>query len=603
MNIGSIYIVAMEMGVSPQICQALFNNRLLLAHSLGSFYTVLSPLLHESVEQDNTRPYKWLKSKIKREPLMQLFAQLNYTQHDSIKLIDDTLVLHSLCMLNYLFQYCYVDFQKDSTYKSVCSLLQIFATLCLCPHQMTEKEKSDCLLKEKNLRDILYGNNPKFNCLRHVSRIRFIKQVIAQNKKKVNIGINEFIKNKWFANRNQHYLQVDSLPHADYPVRVAITRLIFHYCTNLSTGKLLSLIEYLDSTPPYNKNNCTEGELQQNMKFNNSHWKQFIMQTLGNMFKSRIESKMWQINEDGCTCHAKCMGPIGDTPLDVSVWKYSFPLLVSLKQCGMCRGISNIENASVTKNKKKFSCNCTDKSRTTFSIHCPEMETCSVDGSSSFKATSLIDMGCSKNPRMNSLYINFSHRLYTPNIIPLINEIYYEFNHTRCNNINLDDDDDDDDDEMRQRKKKTGVNKTCFYGICFNASRHCLQPFLKICSYKTAIPSFKNINYWGRCFKCRQQNIVFSIGAEMGISGNSKTCIAKFFTQYPKFSAKRLCFGCKLAILCRHFQLYLYSLINDPSFVRQNHPEETFTLSYKIFIKILILISLQNTVRQILLRS
>ena len=129
------------------------------------------------------------------------------------------------------------------------------------------------------------------------------------------------------------------------------------------------------------------------------------MQTLGNMFKSRIESKMWQINEDGCTCHAKCMGPIGDTSLDVLVWKHSFPLLVSLKQCGMCRGISNIENASVTKNKKKFSCNCTDKSRTTFSIHCPEMETCSVDGSSSFKITSLIDIFTFDTNPINFIFV------------------------------------------------------------------------------------------------------------------------------------------------------------------------------------------------------
>lgn len=600
----SSYIVIMETVVLDQICQTIFNNRLLLAQSLGSFYTVLSPLLHESIQQDKVRPYRWLKHYIKQKPLIQLFLQLNYTQNDSMRLIDNTFVLHSLGMLNYLFQYCYIDFQKDSIYKSVCSLLQTFATLCLYPDHMTEKEKYDCLHKEEKLRDILYGNNPKFNCLRHVSRLRFIKQVIAQNKKRANMGINEFIKNKWSENRNQHNLQVDSLPFADYPVRVAITRLIFHCCTNLSTGKLLSLIEHLYSTPLYS---CIEGEPPENRTSSNSHWKQFIIQTLGNMFKSRIESKIWQINEDGCTCHAKCMGPIGDTPLDVLVWKYSFPLLVSLKQCGMCRGISNIENASVTKNKKKFSCNCTDKCRTTFSIHCPEMETCAVDGSSSFKMTSLIDMSCSKNPKTSSLYINFSHHLFTPNIIPLINEIYYEFNHTKCNSINSDDegeDDDDDDDKVKPTiNKKTGINKTCFYGICFNGSRHCLQSYLKICSYKTAIPSFKNTNYWGRCFKCRQQNIVFSIGAEMGISNNAQTCISKFFTEYPKFEAKRLCFGCKLAILCRHFQLYLYSLINKPSNVNQNHPKIPFTLSSKIFIKILILISLQNTVRQLLLIS
>jgi hypothetical protein len=540
-------------------CQTVFKNRLLLAQSFGSFYTVLSPYTYKS----KLRIYRWLKLNIKRRPLIQLFAQLGYTHKECIKLIDNSLVLHTLCMLNYLFQYCYIDVDKDSTYKSACSLLQHFITSCLYPRQITHKEKTDYLLKEKNLRDILYGNNIKFNCLHHVSRLRFLKQIIARNKKSVNIGINEYIKNKW---KNQN-IQVDILPYADYPVRVAITRLIFHYTTNLTTGKLLSLIE----------------SLQSNINDFDSHWKQFIMQTLGNMFKSRIESKMWQINEDGCTCHAKCMGPIGDTPLDVFVWKHSFPLLVSLKQCGTCRAISNIENASVTKNKKRFSCNCTDKSRTTFSIHSPEMETCSVDGSSSFKLTSLIDMSCSKNPETNSLYTTFSHRLYTPNIIPLINEIYGDLNNIKCNSL---DDDDDDDEEI---KRKSGIKKTCFYGMCFNGSRHCLQIYLKICSNKTTIPSFKHLNYWGRCFTCRQQNIVFSIGAEIGTSGNSYTCIAKYFVQYPNFPAKRLCFGCKLAILCRHFQLYLYNLLN------QDQP------SYKIFLKIVILISLQNTVRQLLL--
>ena len=229
------------MAASNEICQTIFDNRLLLTQSLGSFYTVVSPIIQKSNQLEGVCLYRWLKQNIKRKPLIQLFARLDYTQGDSTQLIDNTLVLHTLCMLNYLFQYCYIDVDQDSTYKSACLLLQIFIKLCLHPSQITDKEKTDCLFKEKKLRDILYGNNIRFNCLRHVSRLRFIKQIIAQNKKRVNIGINEYIRNKWFINKNDN-IRVDVLPHCDYPVRVAITRLIFHYCTNLPTGKLLSFI-------------------------------------------------------------------------------------------------------------------------------------------------------------------------------------------------------------------------------------------------------------------------------------------------------------------------------------------------------------------------
>lgn len=96
-----------------------------------------------------------------------------------------------------------------------------------------------------------------------------------------------------------------------------------------------------------------------------------MMSEICSMGRGRLNTKLIEVNLMGCKCYTKCVGPIGGTKIEESVWE-SFERHCGIVVCGACRLSPNIEHTTA------------NKPRRCYSSTVPEMVCCSVDGNSSY---------------------------------------------------------------------------------------------------------------------------------------------------------------------------------------------------------------------------
>lgn len=445
----------------------------------------------------------------------QSFFELLFDKSEASKLCTDADCIHILFLANFFMQTHFLtleDAENDKSPLYWCGFLLSVYVKRFKNESISRKEEILMVNKEKRLRSAMYKRCNRFAQNITIYKLHKIQVTISAFKKTVNYYVLKYVETK------KDFLCRFPFLSDCYVQKVAITRMIFHLCTNITTPKLMSLLHVLIQ-------NTKEITVLQRC-----HWNLYVINFLCSMLKSRLESKLWEVNEPGCTCQTKCLGLVGSSPIQDIVYDL-FKDVTEIITCGTCCLTFNTENSSNTKIKKNFVSNSTDKARRNLFVSLPGVQSCALDGNTSLKKTKLISM----NVNRNNTY-SFSHRMFVPNATTLLQEI------------------------SGFAKKKS---KTTLYGICYGGPRTCTNKFLKVWTPKKSDQSafFENKQAdWSRCFSCVENNRIFDISIEIMDCTQNDTCIGKYFRSSGTVPVERFCSGCLMAILCRHFQLFLYQI-------------------------------------------
>jgi len=129
------------------------------------------------------------------------------------------------------------------------------------------------------------------------------------------------------------------MPGPFYMRDAAVVRCIAHYATTLPTSHLIELRNAL-ITPPQ----CMRSHADYHR----------MLTILSSTTIGRYTACTVRVNPIGCTCHAKCAGPIGSQSFETDIFDSSVTFSVgSLPVCGQCRLTPPRSVASMKKAKKK----------------------------------------------------------------------------------------------------------------------------------------------------------------------------------------------------------------------------------------------------------
>lgn len=367
---------------------------------------------------------------------------------------------------------------------------------------------------EDQLTAMVAGRRNRYRSLDNIYRNRFVTSYYTGRKSAIAKAVSDLVTERWRTAASDVYREI--APDVNYVRRLAVTELLVHRLTDATAEQLYVVNEILRRAclAHPDLNSCADAIYVMNMA-----------QTMGSA-RSRV--KLLEVNRPrDCRCFAKCIGPVGlDRKLEMRLWD-AFERHAGTIVCGACRQSPVINTAG------------SEKVRRTYSSVTPEVESCSVDGCSSFKFVRLViqDVRCRRGGRLD---FRCSHRFFATNTVSVTDEL--------------------------DGRPKRGV-RARFYGVCYDGKRTCTRRFTVASSSgrsEAAVASFADTDAWFRCDDCRsfREGGAASSLALCSSQSEDPTCLRRYFSASTLVTDPRqLCRGCKMAATCYHVDLELFRFV------------------------------------------
>ena len=370
---------------------------------------------------------------------------------------------------------------------------------------------------KKDIRKILNMitiTHPRHTCLLSKSRFTFIHKPLTSHKQRLNICENSLITNRLKSGLAPESIYRETPCPPNYVHQLAIIELCFMQAAKLSTTGLFSLLNTLPTFIPGDVDIV------------------YVVSGLIDMARSRLKVKFLEINENCCTCHAKCTGYNLSGLVAEELQETGFKRLTTISCCQRCMFSPLVCNTKARKPRIKI---CATN---------PALETCSLDNSSTFNNVSLYTAEYNGGG-----VFRYQHLFYTTNAVNYIQEL---------------------------SGKACDGPASQLYGMCFGGSRKCLSHI------KTTVLSARK-GHNNKNFTCRDKQRYmcgtcvkdFTDGSHTPlIFGQSiydrNTCLSfcindvlqQGFERIPDVMRK-VCTGCKLKFLCRHTKADLANKFTD----------------------------------------
>ena len=374
----------------------------------------------------------------------------------------------------------------------------------------------------KRLSRIACGTHARHDSLPSAYRHTFLHKYYTRVKQTAFKLSSDLVTERWkrAACDPTSYVSQPIKPADNYAKRLAILELVMHGITMLKIPQLLTVIDMVMNAPT----KYTE-MLAYDTEYIN------LLTLLYTTGRARFRTKFLRLNENGCTCHTKCTGPLGNNrDLEKRIYGQSLSLHAQCLICGICRLSPFIENTT------------REKPRMCLSSKNPAIDTCSLDGSSSFKVVPLYELSTQWSD--GKPLLQYQHLAYTTNSVNMADELLH---------------------------RPYSGRRSRIYGICFGGYRTCKQRYTV--DSTTArnrvkqITSYKDVGYWFRCPSCMSSNRDYGPHSSLALSDvEPNTCIARVFTISVPLTAGQMCRGCKAAVFCHHLDSYLCKCITDKNF-------------------------------------
>ena len=424
----------------------------------------------------------------------------------------DARCVHALRVANYFLRTTLISRSDAQTTSSI--LYQCGEIMASAFNRLHGSEKASKKLveTERRLTSIIDEQHSRYKTLKSAYRWRFQGRYYTMCKKTVGEATNNFVTEQWATAVQNLHREVQ--PDANYARRLALYELIIHHCTNMTAWQLFSFNELLSRCHTvYPDLLCNSDNL-------------LLLTMAYEMGRARLHTKLLEVNPKSCRCFAKCVGPIGDCrQLENKVWD-SFERHAGLIVCGACRLSPIIENTTA------------EKPRRTHSSITPEVESCSVDGCSSYKLVRLVVTDV-RVTDTGLVHIRYSHRFFATNSVNVMDEV------------------------SGRRKNGTAAR---YYGVCYGGKRTCKKRFVisspsaAMAATNHGVPPYSDTNYWFRCGSCQQDRNEGAASSLALTTVHDDTCLRRWFTS-KRFPKEKLCRGCKIAATCSHLDDILYKRI------------------------------------------
>lgn len=358
------------------------------------------------------------------------------------------------------------------------------------------------------------GRHAWCNILSSRDRRSFGHRFYTQHKKNANRNASNTVTERRIRacdDPNAYTLHAKELPTDDYCPRLARYELFLTSLTFATVPQLLRIGELLDRV--------VERAPQA------VHDLEFIQyeSTLAQAGHARFRTRTLRLNEEGCTCRTKCFGPVGDRPrLERRLYDVQIRLHCSHKICGLCRWSPSVENTT------------SEKPRVCLSGTNPSMESCSWDGSSSYKYVDMYRLD-TEFTADGTLAIRYAQQAYATNAVSFMDEL--------------------------QGVAKSG-RAGRLYTMCFSkrtCKQRLVQPIPSVRA-NTPVRSCADRRHWYRCHECSPDKDYGAVANLALMDDDRDTCCYRYVngqlgkeskSSYP-VTLLRMCRGCKAALLCRH---------------------------------------------------
>ena len=436
----------------------------------------------------------WLEA-YRTPALVSVFRVLCHDDEDAaMKCAMNAYCVHGLRLCNYFLHTTWVDPRDLHSKSSI--IYQCGETMWRSIRQILrgeEKKKPEARVKELLLRlsAIAAETHGRHTALNSIHRTTFLHKFYTKRKQVIYRATSDSVTSRWM----DGFSTLPVNPHVNYARCLAVHELIVRGMTELSAAQLLTVNSFIaqgESTIPDLLRDADHIHLA----------------TLGcKMGRARMRTKLYEVNEDGCTCHAKCIGPYMGHDLKNTVWAECMERHCGLQVCGLCRLASIVENTAA------------EKPRLTVISDNPAIQACSNDACTAFKLVRCVctDVRITASAAVN---VRYSHRFYTTN-------------------------------------SEDGQNSR-MYGVCFSGRRMCK---------KTFVITGNQQRHWYRCEKCASApDRDYGAPSSLGLTDSEpSTCLARYFTAGKCVinDMRKLCRGCKLASACRHVDHGLISSLVD----------------------------------------
>ena len=374
----------------------------------------------------------------------------------------------------------------------------------------------------RRLTMLISGNNPRQRPVNNTTQYEFLHRVTMAEKRVPCQATNDLVTNRWITAPKNIRKVIE--PDVNFAWRLAAHEIIRHECTKLTMAQIMNILVYtrraLVRIPA----------VREDVDFISLY--AFIVRCL----ISRLRTKLIVVNKPRCTCHAKCIGPLGSVPtLEKRIWGETVELHGALIVCGACNLSYVVENPA------------SDKARRCVAVRNPEVEMCSIDMCTSFKQLRLIqlDLIMSKN---RHIHLRCAHLFYTTNSVNITDEL---------NNTSL---------SGPQARN---------YGTCFSGSRKCFKRFvIKSPSPRNNEPRIPATNheFWHRCKQCASLGPTeFVLDSSLAFSDQDPNSCMHHYCR-STVSADSMCRGCRAAATCYHVPERLVAQVDTLRSISNGRP-------------------------------
>jgi hypothetical protein len=410
-------------------------------------------------------------------------------------MVIDPQLLYALRLLGYIFTTMFVP--DNPARKHPVVLAMRYLTMALNP------------VHRRKIAPYITSNGcPKaINTLPSYSRYTFLHKFLTPMKRQLGESINNIITKRWIdADEVPRYLYCGVNPGPNYALQTALSEYAINKAVDLNLRDIVILLQYMSE---FISTDCRDANLLH------------LFHNLRTILNARFQAKVIEINERDCTCHAKCMGMIGDNETLKQFYTTALRSRASTVVSAIGRLSHKVDNTTSQKPKRYLH------------SHAPTIATCSGDGASTLRLISLYRL--EKVTGYNDGRFLYTHRFYSSNSTVFTDEIYRNLPTSSTARI---------------------------YGMCFSGQRKChkmLTDVVHSAKQVTRKAPLDDVCAWYRCRKCANVEHYDNsdhFGPHEAI--HTDTCIDAIVAQvrYKKISypeaALRMCDGCVASFMCHH---------------------------------------------------
>lgn len=389
-----------------------------------------------------------------------------------------------------------------------------------------------------------------WNTLNTIHKYSIYHKFLTYTKRLVSTMLNDRITLQWLTSDKPEYLCRIVNPDRNFAYRLAYIESIVNSACLLSFSDLLYLLDVVSEWISYG---YAPGVSQRMSTLSKDADVLYVFYILNIMAKARFKTKVLEINEPCCSCHAKCNGLRDYAPesYDLEEMFYNNQVLTHAST-----HISPVSRLSlIVDNTTSY------KPRRTVLPTTPSLSTCSTDACTTPKFLQLYFL----TENDNGFF--YSHRFYISNSTPITDMLY-------------------------RNLLSTATGR--YYGICYGGERTCwkaITSIIKSCKQYGLQDNFTESSYRWKCNKCQRRplyNKKIHNFPDPLLHDNTcvmfiynKACELKSVEQAVKKYYNYMCKGCRASLMCHH------TLTGFTQFLKKQTSKDSIMMRLSLLVRLL----------------